>query len=154
MKASILIILMLLGVGTINAQKIKVKKDIVYVDDVAYFKANNDFGNETISTLDGKIMLTLKQYSFDKPNPARNNTNDPNRFKYPATIKSYYYVVSFLDFDLEYETDLHRKKLFLAFYKYELIDKSNIVSEEKARKTAQIISKKISGDRPTIIIQN
>jgi len=154
MKTRVLTILMCLCWGVINAQKVKIKKDVVYVDKVEYLKIDDEFGSETVQTLDGKDILTFKKYSFDKPNPARNNRNDPNRYKYPATISSSYYVVSFLDFDLEYETDLTRKKIFLAFYKYNLLDDSNKVNEENAHKIGQKISKEVSGSRPVIIIRN
>jgi len=151
MKAKILTIIILFVCGIASAQKVKIKKGTVYIDKQEYLTIDNEFGNETILTLDGAEILILKVYSFDKPNPARNNTHNPNRYKYPATVKEYYYVISFLDFELEYETDLSKKKLFLAFYKYNLLDELNRVNEDNAKRIGQKISKNISGERPIII---
>lgn len=136
------------------AQKVKIKKGTVYVDKKDFLKIDREFGNETVSSLDDEVIFTIKYYSFDKPNPARNNTNDPNRFKYPAMLKQHYSVISFLDFDLEYETDLSRKKLFKAMYKYKLMAKDGKVNEKNAKKIGQLISKEISGNIPVVIYTN
>lgn len=152
-KLGILIVLLALSFST-YAQKIKIKKGTVYVNKKEFLKIDREFGNETVTSLDDEVIFTIKYYSFDKPNPARNNTNDPNRFKYPAMIKQHYSVISFLDFDLKYETNLTRKKLFKAMYKYKLMTKDNKVSENNARKIGELISKEISGNIPVVIYTN
>lgn len=139
---------------SISAQKIKIKKGTVYVDKIPFLKIDKEFGNKTITTLDDEIIFAIKDYSYDKPNPARNNMNDPNRMNYPATILGYYNVITFLDLDLTYETELGPKKLFKAMYKYKLLDENGKVNAKNARKIAVLISKEVSGNVPVVIFTN
>ncbi|MBX7227195.1 MAG: hypothetical protein K1X55_14260 [Chitinophagales bacterium] len=154
MKWKFLLVCILFGSITAHSQEVKIKKDIVYVDGSEYMKMDDEFGNTIVTNVNGDELLTIKTYSFEKPNPARNNTNDPARYNYPATIKEVYYVISFLDFELEYEVDLPLKKLFLAFYKYNLLNTDNTVNQENAKDIAEKISKDVSGERPYMIIGN
>lgn len=161
MKIKILLLfisLTLLSLTTYAQQKskvkVKIKKNIVYVNNEQFLKIKKEFSIKTIQTLNNKDLITLKPYSFDKPNPARYNTNDPNRYKYPATITEHYYVVSFIDFKLEYETDLTDKQIFQIFYTDNLMNSKDELNEENAKKIAQKISKDISGTRPVIMLNN
>lgn len=139
---------------TLSAQKIKIKKGTVYVDKKPFLKIDKEFGNRTITTLDGEVLFAIKNYSYDKPNPARNNPSDPNRMKYPATILGYYNVITFLDMDLTYETELPQKKLFKAMYKYKLLDDNGKLNKKNAQKIAVLISKEVSGNIPVVIFTN
>ena len=154
MKWKCLLFCLLFGSITSFAQEVKIKKGVVYVDEQKYMEINDEFGNSIITNKNGDELLTIKMYSFEKPNPARNNTNDPNRYNYPATVKEIYNVVSFLDFELEYEVDLPQKKIFLAFYKYNLLNEDLTVNQDNAKKIAEKISKDVSGQRPYMIIGN
>lgn len=141
-----------LGFGIVNAQKIKIKNGTIYTDNTEFLKYDDEFGNIVISNLNGKEFLTLKKYTFEK---ARNkNPNNPQDWRYGDTETVTYHVVSFLNFNLEYETDLKLKDLYVAFLKYNLIDGSGEISEENAKKIAVRISKEISGERPMILIAN
>jgi len=113
-------------------------------------KYDDEFGNIVISTLKGEDICTIKKYSFEKPR--KKNPNNPSDWRYGETVTVTYYVVAFLNFALEYETDLKLSKLYLAFFKYNLLDNNEKVSEENAKKLASKISKKISGERPIIIL--
>lgn len=152
MKSVFLILafgIMILGT---QAQDVKIKKDIVYVDNVPYLKINSDYGNEIVYNLEDKELIKLEKVTYDVPNPARNNTSDPNRYSYPATVKKRYYIVTFIDSKISFETDLTQKKLLEVIYKDRIIDDKGIVMEEKAGKFAQKTHKNISGNRPGMII--
>jgi hypothetical protein len=154
MKTKLLILISVLFATSYNsnAQKVKIKKGIVSVDDKEYLKTNKDYGNEIISTLDGKDIIKLEWNSFDVPNPARNNANDPARYNYPATIKNWYAVASFLDFNITFETELSQKNIFEALYKDKVVDESGKVNEENAKSLAKKIHKNVSGNRPDVLI--
>ncbi len=152
MKKLFLFTLMSLFLVSLQAQDIKIKKGIVYADDKAYLKTNKDYGNEIISTMDGKDIIKLEWFSYDAPNPARNNTADPARHNYPATIKKWYAVATFLDFNITFETELSQKKIFEALYKDKAVDENGTVNEENAESLAKKVHKNVSGNRPIVII--
>jgi hypothetical protein len=146
-----LLSMVLLGNLSLFSQDIKIKKNVVYLDGKEFLKIENDFGNETVLNLKGDQLLILKSYSYSVPNPARNNTNDPGRFNYPATISQFYYVVTFTSFKLEYETELTKKQLFEIFAKYNLLKEDGSVNEENAKSIAAKISREVSGKIPIYI---
>jgi len=151
MKLKLFICTLMLGALTASAQKIKVKKGLVTVDNIEYAKFEKEYGNKIIKTLDGTKIAVVKEYSFEKPNPIKRNPN--SKAPYKATVTERYSVVKFLKFDLEFETKLTTKKLMKAFYNNQVIGEGNVVSEEKANELAELISKDISGTRPYILVR-
>lgn len=140
---------------TTEAQEIKVKKGIVYVDNVATLKINTDYGNEIVTTMDGKDLMKIETVTYDIPNPARNNVSDPNRYSYPATVKRSYHLVSFIDANISFETNLSEKNIFEAIMKDQVIEKDGSIHVEKAERLAKKVHKNISGTRPNVVlIQN
>lgn len=135
-----------------HAQKVQIKSDVVYVDKKEYLKINDSYGKDLLTTLSGKEFASVSWESFDVPNPARNNPNNPQAHQYPATIKKWYAVVTFLDFDLAFETDITKKQLFEALYENKVVDEQGTVSEENARLLAKKIASDVSSTKPTVII--
>jgi len=151
MRILIFLTFFLISLGQVNAQKIKAKKGIISVDKKEFLKYDDEFDNISLLTLNGDEFAIIKEYSFEKPR--KKNPNNPNDWKYGDTTTVRYYLISFTNFDLEFETDLKLKKVYSAFYKYKLIENGN-VSKQNAKRIGAKISKEISGDRPIIILSN
>ena len=147
----LLIVLMIVPALTLHAQKVRIKKGIVYVDNVEYMKVNKDFGNEVVSMLNDKQILKFEWHSFDAPNPAHRNTNNPGRHNYPATRKVRYAIVSFLDYPITFETDQSMRTVLRGFFIDKVVDAEGNVDVEKAKAIAKKIHKNVSGDRPNVI---
>lgn len=141
----------MIGMQSVTAQKVKIKKGIIYVDKSEFLKYDDEFNNIALQKADGTEFAILKQYTFEKPR--KKNPNNPQDWRYGDTITVKYYVITFTDFDLEYETDLSLKKIYGAFYKYKLIDAESNISEENAKKIGSKISKEISGERPVVLLR-
>lgn len=152
MKKLFLLIALSICFSTVHAQKVKIKKGLVTVDGVEYLKTNKDYGNEIISNLAGKDIIKLEWNSFDVPNPARNNMNDPARMNYPATTKEWYAVATFTDHNITFETDLSQKKIFEALYKDKVVNADGTINEANAEALAKKVHKNVSGNRPNVII--
>lgn len=135
-----------------HAQKVQIKSDVVYVDKKEYLKINDSYGKDLLTTLGGKEFASVSWESFDVPNPARNNPNNPQAHQYPATIKKWYAIVTFLDFDLTFETDISKKQLFEALYENNVVDGQGNISEESARLLAKKIASNVSSTKPAVII--
>jgi hypothetical protein len=152
MKFIPIVLVALFYVNAASAQSVKFKKDLAYVDNIPYLNWNRDYGNDLLSNLNGEDLIKLEYFSFDVPNPARANTMDPNRFNFPATIKESYYVVTFLDHDITFETGISLKMLIAALYKENIIDSSGRVNVVHAEKLAKKMHTNISGSRPNVIL--
>jgi len=151
MKNLLIVFIFIISCNVSFAQKAQMKKGIVTIDKKEFLKYDDEFNNIIVSTLKGKEILTLKEYSFQKPR--KKNPNNPQDWRFGDTETISYYVVTFEDFVLEFETDLKLKDFYVALFKYNLLDENENVSEENAKKIASRISKDISGERPIIIIR-
>lgn len=151
MKIKLLIASLFLTLSTVYAQKVKIKKGLVTIDQVEYAKVDNEFNNKVVKTLDDKNIVVLKKHSFEKPNPVKRNPRSKAPYKPTVTVS--YYVVSFLDFELEFETKLSVKKLMKAFQSNQVINSDNLVSEENAKKMAKLISEDVSGTRQFLLVR-
>ncbi|GEM_PF-5079687 len=145
-------LLFLVATTAVHAQKIKVKKGLITVDGIEYLKTNKDYGNEIISNLEDKNLIKVEWHSFDVPNPAYNNMNDPKRTSYPKTTKKWYAVATFMDENITFETDLPAKRIYEALYKDGVIEEQGTVNKEKAEALAKKIHKNVSGDRQNVLI--
>ena len=147
MKKLLIILVLFLGVGTVSAQKVKMKKGKVLVDKEEYltYKRNKFFSK-------GLEVFTIEKQTIEKENPNKNqyNSSDPQRGDRYQPVKVRFSIVKFKQFKLEYETKLSKSKLIKEFYKKKVINDAGIVDQEKARAIAKEISKEISGKRPRI----
>lgn len=147
MKKLLFVIVLFLGIGTISAQKVKMKKGKVLVDSEEYltYKRNKFFSK-------GLEVFTIEKKTIEKENPNKNqyNDSDPQRSDRYKPIKVRFSIVKFKQFTLEYETSLSKSKLIKEFYKNKVVNDSGIVDKDKARKVAKSVSKEITGKRPKI----
>ncbi|MDG1713953.1 hypothetical protein [Lacinutrix sp.] len=131
-KTTLFIGILLLAFSA-NAQKVKIKKDIAYVNKVEYLKFD-DCGTFsascTIMNLDEDDVIVLQYQSFDKPSPSPRNPK--SKAPYQSMVKENYAELRFLDIDLECEVQLSRKKLIKALYKSEVFNKDGSVNQENA----------------------
>jgi len=118
MKKLLLLLAAVLMVGTVTAQKVKIKDKIAYVNDEAYLTwDNNDYmirlpgefkhisGESTI------LVMQIHQYG-----------------------QKVYNNVRFTDFDSEFWTIMPRKKIIKSLYNAGVINADGTVDEEKARR--------------------
>jgi hypothetical protein len=147
MKKVVYIIVLFLGMGTLHAQKVKMKKGKVLVDKKEYltYERNKFFSK-------GLEVFTLEKQTIEKENPNKNqyNASDPQLGDRYKPVKVRFLIVKFKQFSLEYETTLSKSKLIKHFYKEKIINDSGMVDKDKARAIAKEISKPITGKRPKI----
>lgn len=106
----------------VNAQKVKIKKDIAYVDGEEYVKVEKEDGNMSIYSLDEEEELVyLKWYD---PTPGYQTSR--------SAQGDGYYIVRFIEFDVEVELDETRKKIIKMLYKGKVIQNGKI-DEEKLK---------------------
>lgn len=153
-KAILLLSFVLLGFS-VNAQKIKIKKDVAYVDNEEYLKFDDcgTFSEScTIMNLEDEEVIILQYHSFEKPNPVPRNPK--SKAPYQSMVTETYAELRFLDFELECEVQLSKKKLIKALYKSEVFNEDGSVNKENAQKFARKNHRNVSGERPTVIITN
>ena len=154
LKSIISIAIILLSFA-VSAQKVKIKKDVAYVDKVEYLKFD-DCGafsvSCTIMNLEEDDVIILQYQSFDKPNPSPRNPK--SKAPYQSMVKESYAELRFLDLELECEVQLSKKKLIKALYKSKVFNKDGSVNKESAEKFARKYHRNVSGNRPTVIITN
>lgn len=122
------------------------------IDGKEFLKINKDYGNEIISTPQGVEIMKVEYQYYEVPNPARNNTNDPHRYNYPATIRRGYAIVKFLPFETVFETDMGMVRLYEVMFKDGVIDSEGKLIEDKAKSLASKVHKNVSGNRPQIMV--
>ncbi|MBV7269197.1 hypothetical protein [Winogradskyella luteola] len=139
----------------LQAQKVKIKKDIAYVDKVEYLKFDGcgTFSEScTIMNFEDEDLIVLQYHSFEKPNPIPRNPK--SKTPYQSTITESYTELRFMDFELECEVQLSKKKLVKALYKSKVLNEDGTVNKEKAQKFARKYHRNVSGERPGVIITN
>jgi len=138
-----------------QAQKIKIKKGTAYVDKVEYLKFDGcgAFSEScSIMNLDDEDLIVLQYHSFEKPNPIARNPK--SKAPYQSTVTESYAELRFMDFELECEVQLSKKKLVKALYKSKVINEDGSINQENAKKFARKYHRNVSGERPTVIITN
>lgn len=150
----VITVLLLTFTFSATAQKVKIKKKIAYVDGEYYLNLEDcDSYSCTYKSNSGIEILSVQGESFEKPNPVKRNPKYKGPYK--ATVTQRYSIINFLDFDLEFETELiTRKQIVKNLYKNEVIDTEGNASEENARRFAKKFGKDISGTRPIQVIRN
>lgn len=134
-----------------NAQKVTLEKGIISIDNQVFLKYNDTSKNVSLQTLNGQEFATITAHSFEAGN--KKTLQNPNDRVQSASGTVNYYVVSFTDFDLEFETDIELNKLYAAFKKYGLIQQGQ-VSQKHALQIGAKLSDIISGKRPIIKRKN
>lgn len=137
------------------SQKVKIKKGIAYVDKVEYLKLDDCGGFSTtctLMTLENEDFLSMQFESYQKPNPVPRNPK--SKAPYRSTVKVSYVIAKFLDFDLDFESSLNKKKLIKALFKSKVIDENGQVNQENAKKFVRKYGERISVNRPTVIMTN
>ena len=158
MKNSILLtltFLMAICITNVSAQKVKVKikKDVAYVDDVAYLDMSECTAlNCAIKSLTGEDVLVIQFESFEKPNPVKRNPK--SKSPYSSTVTERYSIVKFLGFELEFESEFTRKSLIKAMFNGKVINEDGTVNEENAKSLAKKFGRDISSNKPVHIITN
>ncbi|WP_299332679.1 hypothetical protein [uncultured Psychroserpens sp.] len=152
---TIVVILTFMFAFNAQAQKVKIKKDVAYVDKVEYLKFD-DCGTFsascTVMNLDDEDVIILQYHSFEKPNPVARNPK--SKAPYQSMVTESYAELRFLDIELECEVQLTKKKLIKALYKSKVFNKDGTVNKENAEKFARKYHRNVSGNRPTLIITN
>lgn len=116
---------------TASAQKVKIKKGIVLIDDVETYKHEKEGSMESFFTLGGKEFLTIIGNTYQEKNPAHFNRNNPQAYRYPEFITKWVYTVKFPESGKELFTDLGVKDVIKAVYKAGLVDTEGELDEEK-----------------------
>lgn len=148
-------VVLLFCVTNVSAQKLKVKikKDIAYVDDVEYLDMSDCTAlNCAIKSLTGEDVLVIQFESFEKPNPVKRNPK--SKSPYSSTVTERYSVIKFLGIDLEFESEFTRKTLIRAMFENEVMNEDGTVNEENANKLAKKFGRDISSNKPVHIITN
>lgn len=142
-----LALLLFLCFGVINAQKVTVENGIVSIDSQSYLKFDNLSEHISLKTLDGKEIATITPQILN--NAKTSEVQDPNDRIKSATGPVNYYVISFSDFKLVFETDVPLRKLYSTFHKYNLVQDGK-VSEKAAKRISVKVSDEFSGNKPAI----
>lgn len=114
MRSILTIIVLCFAVNFSFAQKVKIKKDIVYVDGKKYVKAERESGNMSIYSLneDEEELVFIKLYD---PTPNNKTRNDS------------YYIVRFIEANVEVEiSGKSRKGIIKMLYKGKVIKDGEI----------------------------
>ena len=148
------------------AQKVKIKKGKVYVDKVVKLHTETTKLGTVYKTLDGKNLFRFERDEVFQKNPNKNvsnsinkdaelryqqeaNQSDPIRRgdRYEKPKKTKFYIVSFYDLKLEFETTLSSSKIIKEFYKTGVITDDGLVIPVRAKLVAKSMAKDISGKR-------
>ncbi len=139
----------------LQAQKVKIKKGVAYVDKVEYLKFDDcgTFSEScTIMNLEDEDVIVLQYQSFEKPNP--NPRNPKSKAPYQSMVTESYAELRFLDLEIECEVQMTKKKLIKALYKTKVFNEDGSVNNDNAKKFARKYHRNVSGNRPTVIITN
>ena len=121
MKKYITIILLALT-ASVFAQKVKIKKDVVLVDEVETYKVEEAGSVQILSSMTGKefLVITVNTYEPDEENPA-------------IRINSQYKVTTlrFNESGKMMYTDLRPKDVIAKVYKAAMVDKDGKVDAKK-----------------------
>jgi len=110
------------------SQKVKIKKEKVFIDDVESYKYIDEGSVSSFSTLNSIEFVSIISTSYDVANPARNM---PNGYRFPATIKNYIHTVKFLESGKELTTDLAIRDIIKAIHNSKLVDEQGKIDVEK-----------------------
>ena len=153
MNRIIITLLLVFGLSQVGyTQDVKIKKKIAYIDGVAFLKYRFDFGKIVISTMDNKDLILVNEIEYEIPNPAYENVHNPNRYRYPPTLKKWYFIISFIDIEMEYEADINLKGLFSALYKFKVVNDDGSIQTENAEKMKKMIAQDVSSTIPKVVI--
>lgn len=153
MKTRLILLVLFFGMFQIGfSQDVKIKKKIAYVDGVAFLKYRLDYGKIVISTMDNKDLILVNEIEYEIPNPAYENVHNPNRYKYSPTLKRWYFIISFIDIEMEYEADINLKGLFSALYKFKVVNDDGSIQTENAEKMKKMIAQDVSSTIPKVVI--
>ena len=121
MKSAIVIILAFFALSA-SAQKVKIKKDAVLIDEVLTYKVEDAGSVQIFSSLGGKefLIVTVNSYEPDEANPA-------------IRINSQYKLttVRFKESGKMMYTDLRPKDVIAKVYKAEMVDKDGNIDAKK-----------------------
>ncbi len=116
---SVLVVLLLTISLQGMAQKVKIKKGIVAIDEVEVYKLDEEGKSNTLSTNDGNEFITYIKDGFEEWK---------NGMRFYTTV----YIVKFLSSGRELYTDLSEKDLIKAIYKSNMVGPGGKIDEEKA----------------------
>jgi len=138
-----LTILFIASAFTAQAQKVKIKKGIVYVDSNEFLKIEGNFHIKFfLSTLndDEFAVVNTSSYIAKEKVTRKIGKTGANYSTSIEEVEKYYKEIKFLDLDLNLETEdlYNKKKFFIALYKSKIIDDEGNLDEEKI---ARFISK-------------
>jgi hypothetical protein len=127
-----ILVVLLLSLSFLGfAQKVKLKKDKVIIDDVEVYNYEEEGRSITFSTLKSEEFITVLSTTYQERNPAHYNGNDPNAYRYPALIDKRVFTVKFLKSGRELFTDMRDKEIIKAVFKANLVDENGDIDEEK-----------------------
>lgn len=106
-------------------QKVKLKKNIVYIDDKEVFHYEEIGFNTTFSTLSGKEFLSVNASKYEVPKTI------PTPSYMSKTWTEYIYKATFLNSGKNLITDIGNKELIKQIYKYGIVDENGNVDEGK-----------------------
>ncbi|MCY1480842.1 hypothetical protein D3C87_171370 [compost metagenome] len=106
-----------------HAQKVKMKKGIVTIDEVATYKFEEEGSITTFSSNSGVEFLSVNTTDYD--------ATHSSKFGRSYTYKVYVYTLRFLESGKELTTDLDLKAISKALYKSNMVDENGKIDEEK-----------------------
>ncbi len=110
------------------AQKVKIKKGVVLMDDVEIFKEEKEGDVQTFSTISGKEFMSVIGTSYQERNEAHYRKYGEN---FPRTITKWIYTVKFFEYGKELVTDLSTKDIIKAVFQSEMVKADGKIDEAK-----------------------
>ncbi|MDI1317607.1 hypothetical protein [Flavobacterium sp.] len=124
--------ILFLGLSLISfSQKVKLKKEKVLIDEVETYNYEKEGRNITFSTLKSEEFISVLSTTYEERNPAHYNQNNPQAYRYPATLNKEVNTIKFLKSGKELFTDMSDKDIIKAVFKANLVDENNNIDEEK-----------------------
>ncbi|MBD8081821.1 hypothetical protein [Chryseobacterium caseinilyticum] len=107
------------------AQKVKFKRDQVFIDEKLAYNVEDTGTSQVISDLKGNEIFSIlpTTYTVPKTTPLARNE--------PSTWTKVIYTVRFLESGKELLTDLRDKDIIKGFYKSNIIDENGVIDEDK-----------------------
>ncbi|PJE41444.1 MAG: hypothetical protein CUR32_09770 [Flavobacterium sp.] len=113
------------------AQKVKLKKDKVIIDDVEVYNYERQGDTYTFSTLSAVEFVTVLSTEYQVRNDAYYRTPNPSKYGMSPLKKEFVFTVRFLKSGQEIFIDMDHKDVIKAIYKSKLVDENGNIDEEK-----------------------
>ena len=109
------------------SQKVKMKKNSIFIDDIEVYKFQDEGSMKFFSTISGVEFVSIVETSYEVINPVYNSTySSSSRY-----LKYYIRTIKFLKSGKELTTDIAVKQIASSIYKSEMVNENGKIDEEK-----------------------